>query len=319
MRRSILASVLALCLLLPAAASAADAGEEFEGVFGGFTLKASNGYRITGYAVSEHADGRGELLLYVHRKQRFVLYATPATVTATRLAVNLGRLGRIDMQVVPTGAKEMLKSRCSEDRLAVDAANYRGKFEFHGEEGYAEVSATRIPLDLHFFVDGVCAGSGEGEIRAAGLPGARLRARLGDRQNSLELELKKNRPDAPTRIEVLASEMRNDIVIRRGVSGTVGSAAFEYDPLLRRARVDPPTPFDGSATYRRNAKPANSWTGNLTVDLPGRSNVRLTGAAVRTSVVHAQWDRTVYHYDRESLGRPSAGADRASSLPPQSK
>jgi hypothetical protein len=293
---------LALLLLLPAGAFAAE--EEFEGVIGGFTVKASNGYRLAGIVYSDHADGRGDLIMVARRKGRAVLYSTTATVTKERLAVDLGDLGRIDMHVVPTGRKERLRPQCGEDRdgrLTVEEASYVGSFEFHGEEAYTGVTETRIPVDYRFYADGLCGGVTEGMTGGSGLPGARLRADFRGRADRLELEVMKNRPSAPTRVEASVAETDGAIGIRRAVDVMVGAGAFRYDAPLRSATVEPPAPFDGSASFHRYAHPGNRWSGNLTVDFPGRSDVPLTDAS-RINLVRGQWSRHVTQYAARRLG-----------------
>lgn len=293
-KRSLAVALLALCLLAPASAAAAE--EEFEGAFGAFTLKASNGYRVSVLASSRHADGRGELLIFVGAKRSSVLYATKATVTPTAIEADLGELGRIDLEYVPTGVMEKVRSRCDDDVGTFEKASYRGTFEFRGEEGFTKASATRVPVDNRFLIDLICGGTGFSETRGAGLPGARLRVLpKHGKTSALDFELRKNRPSARSLLSVQVRERRHGIDISRGIETLAGSAAFDYDPLLRMATVAPPVPFDGSATFDRDARSANRWTGNLTVDLPGRSNVALAGPGLGASLVHARWSKPVFH------------------------
>jgi hypothetical protein len=286
---------LALCLL-PAAASAA--GEEFEGVAGAFTLKASNGYRLLVLASSRHADGRGEVVIFATRRDGGVSYFADATVTETGIEADLGSLGKIDVAYVPTGAKQRLHSPCSDDAATFEKADYRGTIEFHGEEGYTDAIAFRVPVDNSIWVSILCPGAGSGETRGPGLPGARLAVRpLKGPASALEFQVMKNRPTARTRIGVSTKERRGGIEIRRSLETLAGPAAFRYDPSLRTATVGPPAPFAGSATFDGDAKPADRWTGNLTVDLPGRSKVPLAGAATRANLVHARWTRSNFQYE----------------------
>ena len=41
--------------------------------------------------------------------------------------------------------------------------------------------------------------------------------------------------------------------------------------------VEPPKPFAGSAVYSHSEESPSSWTGGLTVDLPGADEVSLAG------------------------------------------
>ncbi|HET6997887.1 MAG TPA: hypothetical protein VFI03_04795 [Solirubrobacterales bacterium] len=287
MRRSglvLLAALAAIALSAPAHALALDS--DLKG-FAVFRLAASNGYSIFGLAASERADGRGDIALFVYNEDEAgVIYGAPATVTPTRLEADLGRLGRISLDITPLGHKRTLRSRCGEP-VSFEPNSYRGTFEFHGEEGYTEASATTLHEYARFYVDLGCSTIGSGEGSGAGLPGARLRLSSQGRRVRLSLQANKNHPRARSRFEVEIHEKHQGIAISRSTTVWTGADAFDYDPLLRTATLDPPAPFSGRATYRRGAAAANRWTGNLTVDLPGRSDVPLTSSGIRPTLVPA--------------------------------
>lgn len=302
-------AVLALCLLVPASASAA--GEEFEGVVSAFTLKGSHGYRLLVIASSEHADGRGELVIFSGGPGGGVSYFTTATVKETGIEADLGALGKIDVDYVSTGGRERVRSRCGGDSAVFPRAGYAGAIEFHGEEGYTEVSTEQVRIDNSLFIDLVCGETFELRAWGPDLSGAQFLAHARGR-GSLSLELNKNRPGVRTTFGAEIAEKRDGISIRRSVGGTVGAGAFLYGPDLRTARLDLPSPFAGHAAFHRNAKRANRLTGNLTVDFPGHSEVPLTGTAFKTSLVHSNRTRSVTHYDRPAWPRPLA---RRAALP----
>lgn len=280
-----LSAASAAALLAPSPAAALDS--DLKG-FAVFKLAASHGYSILGLASSERIDGRGDIGLIVYRPGSSVSYSAPATVTPTRLEADLGPLGRISADLVPRGTKETLRSHCSDDHVrGFERRVYRGTFEFHGEEGYTDASATQVPEDAEFLLDVLCPGRGGGEASGPGLPGARLHSflRRGDRR--LSLQLNKNGAGKATVFSASLAERRGEIRIERSVSGRQPARAFEYDPLLRTAIVEPSAPFFGVARFRSDAAPANRWTGNLALDFPGQSNVPLTGAGFSLHLAHA--------------------------------
>lgn len=63
---------------------------------------------------------------------------------------------------------------------------------------------------------------------------------------------------------------------------------FTYDRRLRTATVHPPAPFAGSARFDLGKKAGQRWGGDLTVDLPGRAGVPLTGPALRATLVPSE-------------------------------
>jgi hypothetical protein len=104
------------------------------------------------------------------------------------------------------------------------------------------------------------------------------------------LQANKNRPGKRSRFEAEVHEKRGSVSISRSLSLWVGATAFRYDPLLETATLDPPAPFSGRASFHRGATPANRWTGDLTVDFPGRSDVPLTGPGVGATLVPSCWN-----------------------------
>lgn len=239
-------AIAALFLLAPLDATALDSDLKGSAVF---RLEASNGYTIVGFASSERIDGRGDIGLIVHRKGASVFYVAPATVTPTKLDADLGALGRFSAEIVSSGKRKTLRSRCDGDVERVEPDLYRGTFEFRGEGGYAEAVATGVPEYPQFFLDFGCPLSTGGEAWGRGLPGARLRAFSRHRDRRLSLQLNKNRPGASTLFEATLKEVRGEIRIERTVTGRQPASAFEYDPLLRTAKVEPAAPFAGVAHY----------------------------------------------------------------------
>jgi protein-S-isoprenylcysteine O-methyltransferase Ste14 len=282
---SLLGATLGLALIAPLDAAALDSDLKGSAVF---RLAGSHGYSIIGLAGSERVDGRGQINLIVYRKGASVIYGAPATVTPTRLEADLGALGAISAEIVPSGKKKDLHTRCGEGVHGVEPRLYRGTFEFHGELGYTDVVATEVPEDVGFLAALGCSVSSSLETGGVGLPGARLRAvsHRGDRR--LSLQLNKNGPGKATVFSATLAERRDGIRIERSVSGRQPAAAFDYDPLLRTATITPSGPFSGSATFNRHADPAGRWIGSLAIDFPGEQGVPLTGAGFSVRIVHAR-------------------------------
>lgn len=293
------ALALALCALLPAIGSAAD--EEAEEVSVQFAVPASHGYEIlvfgTRFAENEieRREGPGEAVLYVAKgRHRIALYQTTATVTETSFEADFGTLGRIDLDLVKTGKKGKVRApagMCRGEVIPYEKTTYHGVFEFHGEEGFTEASATRIPVSPKAWADLICANHYQVSWeRGADALGASLSAkRKGGIDGPVGLELTKSRPGGRTLVSASTSEERDGIAIGRLVEVVVGAGSFRYDRSLDRATVRLPAPFSGSATFRRHAKPQNRFLGDLTVDLPGRADVPLVRPGLRLTLVPARW------------------------------
>jgi hypothetical protein len=265
-----------------------------------FQAKASNGNSIFGIAFSKRADGRGSITLFVGKKGASVVYFAPATVVPSEVKTpaafhppsavraDLGPLGRIDLQFAPSGVVKQEHSACDKTRVGFEAGSYQGTFEFHGEEGYAEATETSVPALIRPLLNLTCGGYLSGESGGPGLPGAKLGllSKRGDR--TVHLQANKNRPGAATVYAATIKERSGQVQIQRSVAGKAPAASFVFSSGLRLATFEPPAPFDGRAVFRRNASPANRWTGDLTVDFPGKSGVSLTDAFAATLVPAVQ-------------------------------
>lgn len=280
---------VAFCGLAPAGAFAADV-EEDEGFAGAFVIDASRGYRIFGVAFARPNAKRGELALFVARKHASAVYFMPATVTATSVKADLGAVGSVDFTLVLSGRKKRVHPSCDKKQSATyEPGFFEGSFEFHGEEGFADATVTRTPLLIQPLLDLGCGGGALfGETWGpADLPGARLLVKSRRGSEKLEVQLNKNGAREATHFEASLSEKRGKLQIHRSVGGFTSASAFEFAPDVTRARVKPPPPFSGSALFSRHASPSNRWTGNLAINFPGHSGVRVAGPGSRATLAHA--------------------------------
>jgi len=259
-----------------------------------FKLAASDGYSITVWAIPSRQQQPASMLLWVSRKGSEATYLAPASVTETSMQADLGELGEIAVSFKPSGRAKRERPACGGKGVAFDRGFYEGTIEFRGEEGYTQVSATRAKGDLQFLLDIICPGLDGVTGSGPGLPGAQLITRL--RPHAF-FEAGKNGPGTRAGFAASIAEKRDGMRISRAVATMGPAKAFTYDPLLKRATVRPPVPFSGEATYRRAAAPAGRWAGTLAVDFPGHSEARLTGRALRTALVRAQWNNLSGSFD----------------------
>lgn len=286
MKRLLTALALFALGVVGASSAATAARADVVGAAGAFTLTGSNGYRILVLADSRRADGRGEVIVFVGRRQSGVSYFAPANVTDSHIEADLGGLGRIAVQFVPSGAIEE-ETACGGDPTQFEAGAYEGSIEFNGEQGYTSASATRVRAEVKPFLGLACAGPGEGETRGRGLPGARLMIRSPARH--LTIRLNKNRPGSRARYRAEIKERQGKISISRSVEGRMPGGAFLFARDLRSASLDPPAPFSGGASFSRGTTPQNQWSGSLSIDFPGNSNVPLVGSGLKVTLVPARY------------------------------
>jgi hypothetical protein len=244
-----------------------------------FQLQGSNGYSIfvSGQpTLGKHPD---TVDVSVSRGRVSAFYSAPATVTETSIQANLGELGEIDVTFHGTGQTRTIRPKCGRP-VPFETGYFEGQIAFHGEEGFTEAQATSAKAAVEFF--SVCIGSGGGSFNRFSR-GAELYTRnpgLGPR-----LGVVKQDPSAPARFGVSVSEYRNGISIDRYATLRMPPGAFRYSPHLQTATLRPGAPFSGSANFNRRRNGSRRWQGNLTVDMPGRAGVPLTGPTIRAYLV----------------------------------
>ncbi|HEY5943030.1 MAG TPA: hypothetical protein VIT89_09240 [Solirubrobacterales bacterium] len=281
-------AVAMLLLCVPALASGAStpktppASEAPLFIPGAFRVPASNGYSLYVLAVPQWAGRRASLMIFVTAKGKGARYLAPAAVTATSMQADLGALGRISVTFHPTNQAETVT--CGKREIPYDSGQWEGEIRFQGEEGYTSAEASTVPGNLDYVRTELCevfySGSDNGPR-----PGAELFLRnpgLGAR-----LSVSKRRPGAAAQIFASMSEYTSGISIARYASLRMPSRSFTFDRRLRTATLRPPAPFSGSARYDRDKKAGQRWSGDLSVDLPGRSGVALTGQTLRAYLVRA--------------------------------
>lgn len=244
---------------------------------GGFRLAGSNGYTLYVLAAPARGGRPGRVLVYASAKDKGASYKAPATVTENSIQANLGSLGEISVDFHRSNQAHAVS--CGKQTVRFDSGHFEGKIVFRGEEGFTTVEATTAPgLVTGFCGEGFFSG-GPGRYRG----GAELYVRnpaLGP-----GMSVRKSQRNGVAEIEGWTSEYVDGILIGRFASLQMPSADFTYDSQLRQATVRPPAPFFGSARFDRGKKAGLRWSGDLTVDLPGRSAVPLTGPTLRANLV----------------------------------
>lgn len=251
---------------------------------GAFQLPASNGYTLLVVGIPSYANRPGSLEIFAYKKGESVSYRAPATVTEASIQADLGEVGEISVAFHRSG--RAVSVPCGERPIRFDSGYYEGTIQFHGEQGYTTVEATRVPGSTDYWEAILCGEFSEVFSGAGGRGGALLYVRnpaLGQ-----EMSVSKRRPGAAAQIVAEVSEYTGSgIAIKRYATLRMPGEGFTYDRRLRTATVRPPAPFAGSARFDLREKAGRRWSGDLTVDLPGRADVPLTGPLLRATLVSA--------------------------------
>ncbi len=253
---------------------------------GVFTVNSSNGYSIVVLGARAKGKRPARVTMYVSRPGQLAIYSKPARVTRAGMWASFGKLGRVAMRFHPSGKFALEQPPCERQKIIFRSGFYAGSIVFHGEEGYTGLTARRAKADLRFFLGALCPGS----LKSVGRgPGADLSVEPRGQKSGFGFEAIKNGPDNPTYYGAVVREKRGPTLIYRAAGGTAKSSAFDYDNSLSKAIVSLPEPFSGTAIFQRGAGGTNSWLGDLSVDLPGRSDLPLAGSGFKAKLAPAEF------------------------------
>jgi hypothetical protein len=244
-----------------------------------FRVQATNGYTLEMVGEPPRKGTSGSLLLIASAEGRQVTYKAPATVTETSIQADLGALGEISVNF--QRSDRATSAPCDKTKVRFDSGSWVGTITFHGEDGYTSAEATSAPGDVDWSLGGFC-----GPGFNSGSSGPRRGAELFVRNPGLgpQLTVYSHRPGAAALIYVHVSEYIDGISIERMTSAWIPGRDFAYDQRLRTATVAPPAPFSGAARFDLARTAGRRWSGDLTVEMPGRADVPLTGASLRATL-----------------------------------
>ena len=289
-------AIAAAALVLAVVPGAVAAGPPPKLAFdGAIELSATHGYRVFGLVAS--FEGKAQVSLFVGKSGEEAIYTAQGEGTDDSVNVDFGSLGKVDLELRPTGQNETVRSKCGKRATTVPGSEFVGTVEFHGEEGFTEFSATQLPLRLEPLLDLVCGSLAvTGMEGGSGVPGVLLKAKTA---NSPSLLIEQNHPGARVFYKAKMHEKEGRVQVSRSVSGHLGAGALRYAPSLESASFAAASPFAGTATYTGLTAPSEAgpghgtWRGSLKVDFPGHVGVPIAGLGFKASIVHAR--RTESH------------------------
>lgn len=213
--------------------------------------------------------------------------AGPDTIDA-----DLGAVGRIDVQFVPSGQTRTVTIRppradsdCLQpQRVTRELGTFTGTISFHGEDGYSTVEAVAAEGSVGPELTSRCRRHARHPLHE----GPQNVERVSIEENAF---LFAHQPDTdatagPTLLLVSTSSrraryfvdkievVRPGLSIERGARAIAPRSSFTYEGDLSSATLRPPSPFSGEATYSQKL---HQLSGNLTVSLPGIPAQPLTG------------------------------------------
>ncbi len=277
-----------------------------------FKLAGTNGYQIS---VQAEFDGSGSrprrssVTLFVDRHSEDAIYTTAGTATPDMLKASFGNLGFISLRFHASGRvlRTKLSKGCrSSGEPAIPKTRlgvFVGTIRFTGEQDYTEARASRVKggvgdqgglLSPHEKV-GCFTGEfiqGGGKKRREKKPHqSKNRISFEAYARSTEVSffvsprnIKPSAAHSSYTFTSIASEKQGRVRILREISAVGPSSDLQYDSALTSATFDPPPPFTGTGTFDENASP--SWTGSISVQFPGSSQISLAGLAFQAELLY---------------------------------
>jgi hypothetical protein len=254
-------------------------------------LKGTYGYKL--FALIGFKEGHGAMELFVAKGGEEAIYEAKGEVTLEQVDIDLGALGKVDVEERPTGKTEIVRT-CGKP-TKVPGYEFVGTIEIHGEEGFTGAIVTHTKLRWNAVLSELCNLSTEGEDFGPGTPGVRIRAR---QKRGPELQLNQNHRGAGVLYGAQIDEQEGAVKVERFVGGRLGAGALSYAPSLGSATFTGAGPFEGKATYSGVHPPQGThpgpgtWRGDLKVDFPGAAGVRLAGPGFSAAIIHAHHSET---------------------------
>jgi len=275
----ILAASLAALLAVSPLASAAEApirDVKFELHEDGFLVSVK----------SEIAEEKVVLTLYRHGEVAY--YEVPAEFTDTTVKARFGQLGELDYIFTPGS-----NAGCT----GPAKGTFEGTFDFTGENEYVKFEAPRAR--------GTFLGSAKAGCRAARRSTAaprrvatKSKPEAAKDEASLLAHTVRTVPLRSLVIFELVQKHRRHVffsafeyeeeegmVIARGAQTAGPPGDFTWNLKAGTARVDPPAPFIGSATFKRRPGGHSVWRGSLRAPVLGGQPFRLAGDEFQAQLI----------------------------------
>ncbi len=312
MLRPLTALALALTLtalaVVPAVGEAAPGAPADPQVRADFTLRGSHGFT----AEWESSSG-GPVVLLVRGPHQANFYAVrKGKTSASGVEAKFGRLGEIALAFEPRKTARLEPpAGCEGEPHLEQEGFFVGSAHFRGEGGFTTIDVARVHGGLEVEPQWRCnrrqaptrshrrfARFGHGlALRAAAADQAYLRTR-GPGQtvflaNSEVVDTGRTTFSFVGAMQERSEGMvigREGFIARRAASAAGAAAHFEYDHAAGTARVRPPFPFSGEASFSRG-RGASRWRGDLSVALLGHAPLRLAVPGSRARLLRDSPDQ----------------------------
>jgi hypothetical protein len=299
-----------------------------------FELHGSNGY-----AIEIELEDRQDLSIEAinsnlkNHSSGHVTYhlKAPQRPGSDDIRARIGNLGRIDLHFVPEKTK-VGDPICKGGHLVTETGHYVGSISFHGEDGFTRATAHRVKGTVERERLKSCPTEKPKEPTKKGNAEKSKKEKKAEKvvteafkdvgnEGLLTVELGGGKGSFSIshssfkfgKKEVSLTDSSVIGVGKRGrltVTSFLNSFDMKGDPLTlpdpsdpaSEAIVDLPSPFSGSATFRRDSPTGSKWSGDLKVDLPGFGTIPLTGHGAQATLCVSECAKELFSLRRATGG-----------------
>ncbi|HVO54878.1 MAG TPA: hypothetical protein VMT37_10750 [Solirubrobacterales bacterium] len=261
-----------------------------------FQMPASNGYHLSVFTFSGRGKHSPNVSVLATKGDYAVQYAVHGRVSADgEIDARLPGVGRIAVRFQPTRVRHETVSRLCHGRASViQEGVFRGTIAVHGERDYTEVHRRQAPGQVAQSFRQVCH---YGPVEKGGGSKRRpkqtiLFSQLDHGRRSLhfyafEGDIGFARDNPVVQFNASVTRRHHGLFVSSSVTvtGKAGEVSASGPGVApEEAIIEPPAPFQGSATFHLDSPKSSTWTGDLSVELPGIGPVRLAGPKFGASV-----------------------------------
>ncbi|HEU4735452.1 MAG TPA: hypothetical protein VFS48_00290 [Solirubrobacterales bacterium] len=226
-------------------------------------------------------------------------YTVPGKVYPQRIDARFGKFGRVSVRLkTERMRKGKLEEQCTGKPETIRYGVFVGTIRFRGEGGYTSVDARQATGRLSSGEKIKCVfpnlrpGSGSVAHASRQVPPSLGAAQGRHRGFGVEIYGGKRRSAF---FSAFSQERRGRIEVFRNVFAEGSPASFDFVSDLSSATVRPPRPFQGEASFQRTPT-GPTWSGTLSVDFPGRDDVRLAGPRFEADLVRDDSSSTSFFF-----------------------
>jgi hypothetical protein len=261
-----------------------------------FDLPANNG-------LSAHVENSSEgITLLIERGRYSASYKVDGEATEAGVKAQFGKLGRIDVEFEATETELDKPRGCTGPPNLLRHGRFVGTIEFTGEQEYVRIDTSEVEgtSDVWRESEWHCPRR-KRAIRISGPPRSTGNAREARRPEKEPASLvaldrpcvcyfaafaeRSRKGRGPTTFVGAKFAKREGMEISRVVYARGVPSSFVFDHAAGTARVSPPPPFTGRATYKRRPHARDLWRSAIRFPLLGSDPLGLSGPDVRARLV----------------------------------